>query len=74
MTRPPEVLKAAVHTDQNNSVETKNGISTSCHKVILIVMNDGKSLSKGEQRRRKRFIAFSRNLLIPSISANSGKF
>ena len=36
-----------------------------CHKnVILIAMNGGKMRTKGEQRRRKGFIGFSRNLPI----------
>jgi hypothetical protein len=35
------------------------------HKnVILTVVNAGKMRTKGEQRRRKGFIGFSRNLLI----------
>ena len=32
--------------------------------VILMVVNGGKMRTKGEQRRRKGFIGFSRNLLI----------
>ena len=36
-----------------------------CDKnVVLIAMNRGKMRTKGEQRRRKGFIGFSRNLLI----------
>jgi hypothetical protein len=41
------------------------GNGTRCHKnVILIVVNGGKSRTKVEQRKRKGFIRFSRNLLI----------
>jgi len=41
------------------------GNGTRCHKnVILMVANGGKLRTKGEQRRRKGFIGFSRNMLI----------
>jgi hypothetical protein len=40
------------------------GNDTRRHKnVILMVVNGGKMQTKGEQRRRKGFIGFSRNLL-----------
>jgi hypothetical protein len=39
-----------------------------------MVVNGGKMQMKGEQRKRKRFVGFHRNLLFPSASANSGKF
>jgi len=48
---------------RTRSTRVSNG--TRCHKnVILMVVNGGKMRTKGEQRRRKGFIGFSRNLLI----------
>ena len=45
------------------NVRVSNG--TRCHKnVIPMVVNGGKMRTKGEQRRRKGFIRFSRNLQI----------
>ena len=50
---------------RTRSTRVSNG--TRCHKnVILMVVNGGKMRTKGEQRRRKGFIGFSRNLLISS--------
>ena len=57
----PQTKSSSCH----RRISMRIGNSTRCHKcVILIVVNDGKSRPKGEQRRRKRFIGFSRNLLI----------
>jgi hypothetical protein len=51
------------HFANHRSRRVGNG--TRCHKnVILMVVNGGKMRTKAEQRRRKGFIGFSRNLQI----------
>jgi len=41
---------------------------------ILIAVNDDKMRTKCESKRRSDFFGFRRDLLILSVSANSGKF
>jgi hypothetical protein len=60
-----EQLTPATSSSCHRRISMRISNSTHCHKnVILIVVNGGKMQTKGEQRRRKGFIGFSRNLLI----------